>query len=514
MLKKISMAVLMSSSLLASQNVYNGWNMLGVAKDSTPSEILKKYKGAMIWQWDNKNKKWLFYSDIKKLVTLVEQTGKFAKIDKLKQNEGYWLYVGSNFYNSNTTNNGNNTTSTGNNTGFKKADLVGKTLWIVKKNKDANEEEGKDLGYLVYESIEFYNDYIKYNDYDVEHKGKYGYIKAPYEIKDGVIIIYYSKAESFEAVKKYIDEIKEWGADKNKIEYKKNGVIKLEGKDEYLTFDKTKAEEFKELLNMQNKTAWNAKFLDGRTLYTGYKNCWYGAKFKNGYLTYYDILGDMFGYEMKVPYKVVDESGNKADYGKLLKTDESKYNDDGDGIEWYKVLSVDAVKGVIKVADNDQGLKDILSKTDVTQLFFINKGDMIDYMNKWIDNALEQISNTKKFNKNLMTHTYGYLLYKADTKKYVMTTIELMDWGEPEFKYHEVLDDIKIKGSWKVDEDGKIILTYDKDYYGDGDKTETWSVKEVNKEKEYIKIYDGDFYDYMFFNKAKAKDYLKELNSK
>ena len=105
MLKKISMAVLMSSGLLASQNVYNGWNMLGVAKDSTPSEILKKYKGAMIWQWDNKNKKWLFYSDIKKLVTLVEQTGKFAKIDKLKQNKGYWLYVGSIFYNSNTTSN-------------------------------------------------------------------------------------------------------------------------------------------------------------------------------------------------------------------------------------------------------------------------------------------------------------------------------------------------------------------------------------------------------------------------
>jgi hypothetical protein len=126
MLRKISMALLMGGSLLASQNVYNGWNMLGVAKDSTPSEILKKYKGAMIWQWDNKNKKWLFYSDIKELATLAEQTGKFGKINKLAQNDAYWLYVGSNFYSSNTTNNGNNSTSTGSdNTGSSSSGSTG-----------------------------------------------------------------------------------------------------------------------------------------------------------------------------------------------------------------------------------------------------------------------------------------------------------------------------------------------------------------------------------------------------
>jgi len=125
MLKKVSISLLMIGSLFASQEVYSGWNMIGVAKDSTPSAILKKYKGSMVWQWDNKNKKWLFYSDIKELTTLAEQTGKFGKIDKLEQNDAYWLYVGSDFYSSNNTNgSGSSTSSTGSTTGSTNSNTI------------------------------------------------------------------------------------------------------------------------------------------------------------------------------------------------------------------------------------------------------------------------------------------------------------------------------------------------------------------------------------------------------
>jgi hypothetical protein len=133
--------------------------------------------------------------------------------------------------------------------GFTKEALVGKTLWIIRRHEDANEEEGKDLGYLVYMNMEFYDDYVKMNDYDVEHKGKYGYIKVPYKVENGSLIVDYTQAEASEEIAEYIDDIRSTGKDELKIETIVDGIIKLKDMDGYLSFDKTKAEEYATLLN-------------------------------------------------------------------------------------------------------------------------------------------------------------------------------------------------------------------------------------------------------------------------
>jgi hypothetical protein len=71
---------------------------------------------------------------------------------------------------------------------------------------------------------------------------------------------------------------------------------------------------------------------------------------------------------------------------------------------------------------------------------------------------------------------------------------------------------IKVRGSWEIN-DGKLELNFDKDYYSDGDMNEEFKIKKVNKEKGYIKIYDGDYDDYIFFDKIKAQNFLDNLNS-
>jgi hypothetical protein len=214
-----------------------------------------------------------------------------------------------------------------------------------------------------------------------------------------------------------------------------------------------------------------------------------------------------------VPYRVVDESGNPAEYGKLLETNESKYNPDAvDGIEWYKVLNVDALKGIIEVADNDEGLEDILSRNEVSQIFAANMSDAMLYISNWINEALEEISQNNKFNYDVLDNTILYIVAPDDEGNYNKVECELRSWGEREFVCYDYMDNIKVAGSWEIS-DGKLELNFDKDYYGDGDMNEEFEIKEVNKKEGYITIYDGDYDDYIFFDKIKAQNFLNNINS-
>jgi hypothetical protein len=392
--------------------------------------------------------------------------------------------------------------------GFGKYALEGKSFYLVMFNPDYNNGEWVSFYYVSFdENTLTFTDY-KYNGEDVTI-----HIKIPYSIENGKLIEEFPKATSTDV------NIEELELPETNLTISVTNIygdivetIDTNSAKSYLVTNLDEAQKLAELLNMQEKKAWSAKFLDGRTLYSVESNNMYKFSFNNGKIYYYnEISADYWGEGASTGYRIIDNDGNEADYG-IIEANETEVGNP-DGYQYYKIIDVDPLKGIFSCYDNDNGLADAVANNTISQHFFTDYGEAV----KQLQENTEQLFNSIKTNYFGGINEDGtsfYVVGKDDNGKWIMATLFVYDWGT--YDRGVVYNDLSVnkyaEGNWSVsDDNATLTFTLDTDYYGDGITTENWTITSVGD--GYFEINDGDYTNYLFLDKQKAEEFLEEKQS-
>ncbi len=293
-------------------------------------------------------------------------------------------------------------------------------------------------------------------------------------------------------------------------------IIKVKVNDNdtrYFVTNLNEAQKLAELLNMEEKKAWSAKFLDGRTLYDVEANNMYKLSFNNGRMYYYTVItAENWEDGVSTGYRIVDNNGNVADYG-IIEANETEIGNP-DGYQYYKIIKVDPLKGNFYCYDDDGKLEDIVEANEITSSFFTDYGEAMMQLQKKTKELFESIKNNY-FGGINEDGTSFYVVGPDDNGKWIMATLFVYDYGQGnKVAFNDLSVNKYAEGNWSVSDDNKTLtFTLNTDYYNEGEDnpTESWTITGVGD--GYFEINDGDYTDYLFLDKQKAEEFLNKKNS-